>query len=300
MVGRDAEKVEAFASEFSIPFFGTQLNEVAKDAEATAAIICTPNGVHYENVMEASRLGLHCLCEKPLHISTEKQQEMIASCKEHGVKLAVSYMRRFASHLQFIKDIIDSGKLGRITVVDLSLKYFRPKEYYHDSWHGTKELDGGGSFIQQGSHIIDLALWFCGGYKDVIDSKMFQVYHEIKTEDHGYAIVQYQNGAIGMIQASTACAGLKKEWIEIISGTNGTILANYSGILAFDVPGIDLPVFAENESLNESLFEKLATDFVQAIEEDHLPFIDGDSARTTTELINAIYLKAGEPIKTFY
>ncbi|WP_282936286.1 Gfo/Idh/MocA family oxidoreductase [Paenibacillus sp. RC67] len=298
VVGRHAEKVEAFAGEFSIPFFGKKLGEVAKNAGATAVIICTPNAVHYQNVMEASRLGLHCLCEKPLHISPEKQQEMIASCKEYGVKLTVSYMRRFASHLQYIKNIIDSGKLGQITVVDVGLKYFRPKEYYYNSWHGTHELDGGGPFIQQGSHIIDLALWLCGGYKEVITAKMFQVYHDIQTEDHGYAIIHYQNGAIGMIETSTSCFGLKKEGIEI-SGTKGTIFANYSEIVTFDVPGLDPPIFSENAPTNESLFERLVVDFVQSIEEDRSPFIQGESAKTTTELITDIYYKAGEPIRSF-
>jgi UDP-N-acetyl-2-amino-2-deoxyglucuronate dehydrogenase len=128
VVGRNLNKVKAYAEEHGIHLYGTQLEEVAKQAEATAVIICTPNAAHYHAVMEASRLGLHCLCEKPLDISPAKQLEMIDSCKEKGVKLAVSYMRRFLNHIQFIKEVLDSGKLGRITVVDVTLKHFRPKE----------------------------------------------------------------------------------------------------------------------------------------------------------------------------
>ena len=130
---------------------------------------------------------------------------------------------------------------------------------------------------------------------NVIEARRFQVYHDIEAEDHGYAIVQYQNGGIGMIEASTASTGLKKEMIEI-SGTKGSIAANYQEILTFDVEGLEKPVFTEDSWTNERLFERLAADFVQAIDEDRLPFVDGDSARTATELIHAIYIKAGEPI----
>jgi UDP-N-acetyl-2-amino-2-deoxyglucuronate dehydrogenase len=297
VVGRSQEKVQAFAQEHGIPVYGTEMEDVAKRANATAAIICTPNAAHYEGVMEAARLGLHCLCEKPLHIDLGKQREMIEACRGHGVKLAVSYMRRFIKHLRYIKEIIDSGKLGRITVVDVTIKHYRAKEYY-DSWHGTIETDGGGPFIQQGSHIIDLALWLSGGYRQVLEAKRFQVYHDIEVEDHGYAVMEYGNGAIGMIEASTASFGMKAEGIEI-SGTHGSIAANYQGITLFDVPGLTPPEFKPEESVNEALFEQLAADFIASLEEDREPFISGEAAAAATELIMDIYRKAGQPIRTF-
>ncbi|MCZ8522065.1 MULTISPECIES: Gfo/Idh/MocA family protein [Paenibacillus] len=293
VVGRTAEKAAAFAAGHGIAVSGTELADVARRSEATAVVVCTPNAAHYENVMEASRLGLHCLCEKPLHISPQRQAEMIASCREHGVKLGVSYMRRFISHMGYIKELIDSGALGRITVVDVTIKHWREPAYY-DSWHGTYEHDGGGPFIQQGSHIIDLALWMCGGWREVLEARRFKAYHQIETEDHGYALLQYGNGAVGMIEASTASMGMKKETLEI-SGTKGSIAANYHEILAWEVPGLAKPAMA-GDSPNPVLFERLAADFVRAIEEDRPPFIDGESAKTATELITAIYAKAGEPV----
>ncbi|MCT8138492.1 Gfo/Idh/MocA family oxidoreductase [Anaerobacillus sp. CMMVII] len=294
VVGRNEEKVQVFAKAHNISVYGTDIETVATLSGATAAVICTPNAHHYEGVMVASKLGLHCLCEKPLHISPSKQEEMIASCKTNNVKLAVSYMRRFISHFPFIKEVIDSGKLGRIMVVDASIKNYRKKEYY-ESWHGTMDLDGGGPFIQQGSHLIDLALWLCGGYQQVLEAKRFQVYHDIETEDHGYAIVQYNNGAIGMITASTATPGLNSEYIEI-SGTKGSIKANYQGIIAFEVENLVLP---ENISVDaeKSNFTKLAEDFIHAIETDTEPFINGESAKIATELVAEIYAKAGKPLK---
>lgn len=297
VVGRDTERVRSYAAEHNIPVFGTDLAEVAEQAQATAAVICTPNALHDEGVLAASRLGLHCLCEKPLHISPARQQRMIESCRKHGVKLAVSYMRRFIPHMRYIKELLDSGKLGRVTVADVKIKHFRAREYY-DSWHGTEAVDGGGPFIQQGSHIIDLALWLCGGYQQVLEAKRFQVYHDIETEDHGYAIVKYGNGAVGMIAASTASVGMSEEMIEI-SGTKGSISADYERIIHFDVPGEELPSFAESEAANETLFYRLVENFLRAIDEDGVPFVDGEAASLATEFIQEIYAKAGKPLRTF-
>jgi len=297
VVGRSIEKVREFAAKHGIPFSGTTVEEVAKQSKATSAVICTPNAVHGEGVIAASQLGLHCLCEKPLHIGRDQQQLMIDSCRTHGVKLAVSYMRRFSSHLQFIKGVIESGALGRITAIDVRLKHFRPAEYYN-SWHGTEEIDGGGPFIQQASHIIDLALWLGEGYRQVVTAKRFQVYHDIEVEDHGYAIVQYTNGAVGMIQASTACKGLNQEAIEI-SGTEGSIAASFNEIISFQVPGLTQPVFNANEGESLMLFERLARDFIHSIDENRAPFIDGESAAQTTEFICDIYEQAGEPVRTY-
>lgn len=292
VVGRNHNKVKPYALEQGIKFYGTSLADIAKQSEASAVIICTPNAVHYDAVMEASQLGLHCLCEKPLDISPVKQLEMINTCKKNGVKLAVSYMRRFLNHMQFVKEVINSGKLGRITVVDVTLKHFRPKEYY-DSWHGTYSMDGGGPFIQQGSHMLDMVLWLCGGYNEVLDARRFQVYHDIETEDHGYAIIRYGNGAVGIIEASTASFGLSKDLIEI-SGTKGSISANYDKLVSFEIEGMEQPKFDKNTDL----FVQLISDFMECVDTGREPFIHGDSARLATELVVDIYKKSGDPIKT--
>lgn len=294
VVGRDEGRVKAYAADHNIAVYGTQLEEVARKSAATAVIIVTPNALHNDAVIEAARLGLHCLCEKPLDIDPAKQLEMIEACRRHGVKLGVSYMRRFAEHIQYVKEVIDSGQLGRVMIADVTLKHYRAKEYY-DSWHGTYAMDGGGPFIQQGSHMVDMVLWLCGGYDKVINATRFQVYHDIETEDHGYALVQYDNGAIGMIEASTASYGITKDVIEI-SGTKGSIAVNYDEIISFDVQGVAQPHFEKRD--NSDNFKDLITDFMEAIEQDKEPFINGESAKRATELVVEIYEKSGDPIKT--
>lgn len=299
VIGRSIDNVSRFANKHGIAVYGTVLKEVARRAEATAAIICTPNSLHNEGVTDAAAIGLHCLCEKPLHISPEIQQAMIAKCKENGVKLAVSYMRRFSTHFQAVKQLMNSGVLGRITVVDVMIRHYRTKAYY-EGWHGTKEMDGGGPFMQQGSHIIDLALWLCGGFREVLQAKRFQVLHEIETEDHGYAVIAYTNGAVGLIEASTACVEVSEERI-VITGTKGTITANYEGIIQFKLEEgqPDVPMPSHDKADNETLMRRLVSDFLLSIEEDRLPFVDGESGALASGLVEEIYRQAGEPIKTF-
>jgi len=296
VVGRRLDRAQAFAENYGIPIAGTEIGEVAARTSATAAVVCTPNGAHYEGVMAAAAAGLHCLCEKPLAIDPKHQAEMIASCRDKGVKLSVGYMRRFSGHMHWLRSAMENGRLGRIAVVDVTIKHYREPSYY-DSWHGTTAMDGGGPFIQQGSHIIDLALWLCGGFDRVEQAVRYRVLHEIEAEDHGYAVVAYRNGAIGSITASTACVGTSRESIEV-SGTEGTIVVDYDGIIDCTVPGLrmELPIDTTEHDDNLSLMSILLTDLLLAIEEDRQPFVTGESGAAATELVAAIYAAAGEPI----
>jgi len=294
VVGRDETRASAYAQEKGIAYADTDLERAATMTKATAAVVCTPNAAHEPAVLTAASLGLHVLCEKPLHIDPAVQREMIERCQENGVKLTVSFMRRFTAHIQYVKGLLDRGELGKLQVADAVLKHYRPQSYY-ESWHGTYAMDGGGPFIQQASHMLDLVLWLIGEYREVLDARMFQAAHDIETEDHGYACVAYKNGAIGMIEASTACAGMEQEYLAI-SGTKGSVVLDFNGIRHFRVEGIDSPPeFPEVKT--ELLFRRLAEDFVRSIEHDADPFITGDSAAQAVELVDAIYRKAGAALR---
>lgn len=293
VVGRNAERAWAFADRHDIGVYGTDIREVAKRTKATAAIVCTPNGAHEAGVLAAAEAGLHCLCEKPLAIEPARQTAMITACRAAGVKLGVSYMRRFSPHFRWLKQAMDDGLLGEIMVVDVTLKHYRPPSYY-ESWHGTKATDGGGPFMQQGSHIIDMALYLCGGYERVVQAVAFRLRHDIETEDHGYAVVSYRNGAVGLIEASTACAGTGSESIEV-TGALGTIRADFNGIVSSSVLGLEVPGFAAGDV--DGLFHELLIDFTAAIEEDRDPHITGESASVATKCIREIYDIAGEPLR---
>jgi len=293
VVGRSEQRAAEFAKQHRIPHSGTELEQVAASSGASAVIVCTPNGLHDLGVKSAARLGLHVLCEKPLHIDPKLQKQMVEYCEEyceeHGVVLSVSFMRRFTPHLQWIKSLIDSGQLGQIIVADISLKHYRPPSYYQDVWHGTLAIDGGGPFMQQGIHLIDTIQWLCGGWNEVQSASRYTLLHEIEVEDHGYAVVTYNNGAIGSIAASTACVNMNNERLEI-SGTKGSITANFDGIIELKTSQqLDIPLFKESELGRTQLFIDLLLDFIQAIHTGATPVVSGSSALAATELVQEIY-----------
>lgn len=297
VVGRRAQMTKDYADKYNIPHYGTNIKDVANRAKPTMALITTPNATHYEGVIESAKLGLDVLCEKPLHIQTEKQEKMIRICKENGVKLGVGFSYRLLKVMQYLKNLIESGNLGKVLVIDARLKTWRKKEYYtQSSWHGTYKIDGGGPFIQQGIHIIDLALWLGNGYREVISAERFNLYHSIEVEDHGYGVVRYGNGAVGMIEVSTVTKGYNFNEVEI-SGTRGSITVSFEGIVRWNIDGREKPDIKEEDDIKSTVFKRLLLDFKEAIEQDREPFINGESGKIAVDFVNELYNKSRNVLK---
>jgi predicted dehydrogenase len=297
VVSRSLERARSYAEEMNIQYWGNTIRDVAAKSDAKIVIICTPNGAHREAVLEAAAFGLHVLCEKPLAISPVSQTEMIAACRKTGVKLGVSYLYRFLPHMQELKRLIDGGCFGSLLTVDAKLAVWRDSTYYSKStWHGTELLDGGGAFIQQGSHILDMANWLAGGYHKVECARRFTLLHPIPVEDQGYAVVRYKSGAVGMIECSTVKKNMNAQEIRI-TGTQGSACVSFQKVLEWSVDATP-PLMVSDESVKkEFLFQELLRDFCKAITHDRNPFVTGDSAQKTGELIFDIYDAAGQPIK---
>src|SRR5215469_7399425 len=110
--------------------------------------IGSPSGLHAEQGIAAARRGLHVLTEKPLDISTDRADALIAATAEAGVKLGVFFQDRFKADLMRVKEWVEAGILGEMILADARVKWFRPASYYSGSrWRGTLRLDGGGALI---------------------------------------------------------------------------------------------------------------------------------------------------------
>lgn len=253
-------------------------------------LLCTPNAHHYEGVIESARLGLHVLCEKPMHFSPEKQDEMIRVCKKHGVKLGVCYRREFMKIYMVLKDFIQSGKLGKVLYVDTFMKFWREPEYFTElSWHGKPELEGGGSFMQQGVHYIDIAAWLCNGWKRIITGRLFTLHQPTVCEDHGYTVIEYANNAIGVIEISSVTKNNPYVSRLEISGTKGSITITNDKITYWAVDGYEMPEIYD--PINP--FEKQLRDFKDAILLNREPVVNGDWGKTAVDIVNEIYNVSG-------
>lgn len=266
--------------------------------EYDAVIVCTPNGLHHTSVVEAASYKKHVLCEKPIGITIAEIDNMITACEENGVKLGVSYQRRYSSDNPIIKQLIVENKLGKIFSVDLSVKNYRDDNYYNSAdYRGTYKIDGGGVFIQQASHYIDLYYWFFGK-PDKIISKLNTFVHTIEVEDHGVVICEHANGMLSTITASTATKPGFPAKMEIYSDKGYLILEN-DIITHWHMEGLENPSLGSGKNTHSGSatalvedttnHEFILNDFIDSIIKDKEPLITGVSAKNATEIILDIY-----------
>lgn len=280
---------------FNIPLFRSPQDV---NLQFNAVIICTPNGLHHVGAIEAAELGKHVLCEKPIDISPDSIDKMVTSCRKNNVKLGVAYQRRFSSDHPLIKKLIEENKLGKIFSVDLSVKNYRDDSYYNSTeYRGTYKIDGGGPFMQQASHYIDLYCWYFGKPAKVV-STLNTFVHDIEVEDHGAAICVHDSKMIGTITVSTATKPGFPAKMEIYSDIGYLILEN-DVITHWDIEGLENPSEQKNISTHTGAatasvedttnHEFLIKDFINAIKQNGEPLVSGESAKTATELILEIY-----------
>lgn len=266
--------------------------------EFDAVILCTPNGLHHEGALEAASLGKHVLTEKPLDISIEAANSMITVCKEAGVKLGVAYQRRMSPGNIKMKKLIDSGKLGRIIAADLTVKNYRDDNYYKSgNYRGTLSIDGGGPFIQQASHYVDLYGWFFGRPVKVV-SMLDTFMHDIEGEDHGAALLKHDNGMIGTIIASTSAKPGFPARLEI-HAEKGTIIMENDMITGWYVDGVGDPTDKSDKNKftgastakveDTTLHEAVIKDFIESVQGGREPAVSGKEALLATEIILQIY-----------
>lgn len=263
-----------------------------------AVILCTPNGLHHIGAIEAASLGKHVLTEKVLDISIQNMDKMINACDKNNVKLAVAYQRRLSGDNQKIRELISENKLGNIFSVNLSVKNYRDDNYYNSAeYRGKYKIDGGGPFMQQAPHSIDLYCWFFGRPSKVV-SKLGTFIHEIETEDHGSVICLHQDGMIGTITASTATKPGFPPKLEVYSNRGYFEMEN-DIITNWEIDGKKNPSLVSNGNTHTgeathtvkdvSNHKRIIIDFIDSVKNNTEPIANGKSARLATELILDIY-----------
>lgn len=260
--------------------------------------IGSPSGLHAEQGIAAAKRGLHVLTEKPLDISTSQSDALIAAAERAGVKLGVFFQDRFKTDLIRLRELVLSGALGKLILADARVKWFRPVNYYGDSrWRGTLKLDGGGALINQAIHTVDLLLWACGDVASVQAVKRTALHH-IESEDTLVAMLEFENGAIGTLQATTSVFPGYPRRVEL-TGSEGTIIIEHDRLIAADLKkpledshgtGNDQNASASSATVSDVRGHRAAmADFVHAIRTNATPRCTGAEARRSVALVQAIY-----------
>jgi len=298
------EAADKFASEQGCTAHH-DLDKMLADDNVHIVTICTPSGAHRDPAVAAANAGKHLLVEKPLEITLDKCDAVINACETSGVKLGTIMPSRFSPANVALKSAIDEGRFGKLTLGDTYVKWWRSQEYYDSGgWRGTWELDGGGAYMNQAIHNVDLLYWFMGNVQEVTGITDTLAHERIEVEDVGSAVVRFKNGAIGTLEATTsAFPGLLKK--TEIHGTKGSAIVEQDDIILW--------TFAEEQPQDEEIRQKFGKgsetsggaadpaaishvghqkqfeDFLQAVQSDTKPLVDGYEGRKSVELILAIY-----------
>ena len=174
--------------------------------------VCTPSGAHMEPAVQAARAGKHVVVEKPLEITLPRCDAIIAACDAAGVRLCTIFPSRFSDANIRLKEAIELGRFGRLTLGDTYVKWWRTQQYYDSGgWRGTWDLDGGGALMNQAIHNVDLLYWLMGDVAAITAMTATLAHERIEVEDTAVAALRFKNGALGTIEAATsAYPGLLK------------------------------------------------------------------------------------------
>lgn len=217
------EKADALGAAYNARVYYNIDEMLAAEKEVQVIAVCTPNGLHKEHSVKALKAGFHVLCEKPMAINPADCGEMIQAAEKNNRRLFAIKQNRFNPPVEAVKKMLDEGRLGKLSSFQLNCFWNRNNDYYHNSWKGTMNLDGG-TLYTQFSHFIDLLYWMLG---DIEDVKAFtgNFAHKgiIEFEDTGAVILKFQSGVIGTINYTVNSYQKNMEGSLVLFGDKGTV-----------------------------------------------------------------------------
>jgi UDP-N-acetyl-2-amino-2-deoxyglucuronate dehydrogenase len=279
---------------------------LARD-DVDVVCVCVPSGLHADVGVQAAAAGKHLVVEKPIDVTLDAADRLIAAARDGGVLVTVISQHRFDTGLDELRRLLDSGALGSLLLGEASTKWYRTQGYYDSAaWRGTWAMDGG-SLMNQGVHYLDLLLWAMGPAAEVSAIYATQA-HQVEVEDTTLALVTFASGAVGTVLSSTAAFPGFDQRLEI-TGTNGTVIVEDGTItrraLASDPadfrrPAPDTADTAATEAtaaaspggIDPSSHAAQIADLLTAIDTGHEPAVTAASARATLEVICAVYESA--------
>jgi predicted dehydrogenase len=292
------DKAKKLATFYNATAYSSIEDLLAKEKTIDVASVCTPNGLHHIHSIQSLQAGIHVLCEKPLCISVTEGTKMIAAAKEAGKKLFVVKQNRYNPPVVYLKELLNTNKLGKIFSFQINCFWNRPAAYY-TGWKGTKDLDGGTLFTQF-SHFIDLLYWLLGDVKEVKKIINNFAHPAIAFEDSGVVLFNLVGGTIGSLNYTVNSFNKNMEGSFTLFAEKGTIKigGQYLNELEyFNVDGIDKPTLPKgNIANNYGLYEgsmsnhdKVYENLLKALDTDDHLFASAEDGLKTVEIIEMIY-----------
>jgi UDP-N-acetyl-2-amino-2-deoxyglucuronate dehydrogenase len=290
-------RADALASKFGVPG-DYDMDSFLARKEIDAVAVLTPSGMHPEHVIACAKAGKHVVVEKPMALRLQDADEMMRACDEAGVKLFVVKQNRFNVPVVKAREALEAGRFGRLVLGTVRVRWCRDQSYYdQDDWRGTWAYDGG-VLTNQASHHVDMLEWFFGDVVSV-HARAITALVDIETEDTAVATLKFRNGALGIIEATTAARPRDLEGSLSILGEKGSV-----EIAGFAVNQIRHWAFADPLPSDQDVMEKFSVNppnvygfghqayyqhVIDCLINQRAALVDGIEGRKSLELISALY-----------
>ncbi len=300
---RTRESAQALAKKYGIASVHDDVDTLLAEVDCDVVDICLPNFLHAELTVKAAAAGRHVIVEKPLCVTLEEADRMIAACRDAGVKLMYAEQLCFAPKYERVRRLIEEGAIGDIYLLKQCERHDGP----HSDWFWDVDLSGGGVMMDMGCHAVGWFRWMLGGRpaRNVF-ATMSTVLHRKRTrgEDNVVAVIEFDGGVIGIAEDSWARHGGMEDRIEVY-GTGGVSYADlfmgssaltysktgygYAAEKAGATTGWTFTMF--EEAFNQGYPEELRH-FIECAREDRTPLVTGEDGRAVLEIIYAAYESA--------
>lgn len=292
-------RASAFGRKHSVPHF-TDWHAMMRSPGTAIdiVIIAVQSGSHARACQELAHYGKHIVVEKPIALTLEDADAMIAACERAGVRLFTVLQNRYNIPVRKLREAVEAGRFGKLVLGTVRVRWCRRQDYYdQDAWRGTWAEDGG-VFANQASHHVDLLQWMMGDVESVFARSATRLVN-IEAEDTGVALLKFKSGAMGVIEATTAARPKDLEGSISILGENGTV-----EIGGFAVNHMTTWSFCDGDATDPATLEqyrenppnvygfghmRFLQDVTDCIAENRPGATDGREGRRSLALIIAIY-----------
>jgi UDP-N-acetyl-2-amino-2-deoxyglucuronate dehydrogenase len=289
-----AERRAAFEGTYGLPTVASEAALLA-DPAVDVVLVLTPPRTHAEVAMRAAQAGKHVLVEKPLDVDLQRARALVEEFERAGRTLGVVFQHRFRSSPMRLKRLLVDGAIGKLLSVSASVRWWRSAEYYAQPGRGMLARDGGGVLLTQAVHTLDLLLYLVGPAASVTARCSTSGLRRMDTEDIACGVVDYANGAIGVIDATTVAYPGYAERIEL-AGTGGTALLEGDRLVLqrSGEPPLELTGTsgggggADPMAFSPEAHRRLIDEFLSAVREGRQPVNNGRSGLAVQGLIDAM------------
>ncbi len=291
------ERAKDIGTTYNIPYY-EDMDIMLENEDLDVVVVLTESGNHANHVVNLAKYGKHIIVEKPMALTLDDADQMIQACDQNGIKLFVVKQNRFNVPIIKLREAVESNKFGKITLATIRVRWARHQPYYdQDAWRGTWSMDGG-VLTNQASHHVDMLEWMMGEI-DSVYAKSDTMLANIEAEDTAVVLLKFRNGALGIIEATTAARPTNIEGSISILGENGTAVV---GGIAMNK--METWEFENATDQDKDVLEKYSVNppdvygfghkayyehVVDCINNNKQHLVDGLEGRKSIELISAIY-----------